>query len=116
MNMVEPLNFKLGPYTIRHRQEPGQQCPLYCVFLDCVLIGKCISVPDLDACKWLERQQREQTFYAYSTTSLCNRWEQRNAIRRQNTGGAHAMARNRKKGAPRKPETLRDIKKALAGG
>lgn len=112
MNMIEPLNFKLGPYTIRHRQEPGHQCPLYCVFLDCVLIGKCISVPDLDACKWLERQQREQTFYAYSSAPLPDL----TGARRANTGGAHAMARNRKIGRPRSAETLRDIKKALAGG
>lgn len=103
---------QIGPYIVQLRQEPGHQCPLYRVFLKHVLIGKCISVPDLDACRWLELQQREQTFYAYSSTPLADL----TGTRRATTGGAHPMARNRKTGAPRKPETIRDIAKALAGG
>jgi hypothetical protein len=101
-------SLQIGPYTVQLRQGPGHQCPLYCVYLDSVLIGKCISVPDLDVCRWIERQQREQTFYAYSSAKLPGKYGDR-------TGGARC-ARNRKLGAPRKAATLREIEKALARG
>jgi hypothetical protein len=102
--------FRLGPYIVQQRYESD----LYRVTLGGVLIGKSYSRPSESDCQWLERQMREQTFYAYSEAP--HRWAQKNAIRRATTGGAHLMARNTKTGAPRKPETIADIKKALAGG
>ena len=102
----------IGPYIVRLLQQPGHGCALYCVYLGSVKIGQCISMPSESDCKYLERQQREQTFYAYSSAPLQNL----TGTRRANTGGAHPMARNRKVGAPRKSETLRDIAKQIAGG
>ena len=65
--------FRLGPFTVQLRAEPGHQCPLYHVFLGSVKIGKSISVPDLGCCEWLYLQQRDQTFYAYSTERLTDK-------------------------------------------
>lgn len=84
--------FTLGPYTVRLRQEPGIQCALYHVYLGALKIGQCISVPSVSDCDWLERVQREQTFYAYSVAP--HAWSQRNASRRERTGGiGPALAR-----------------------
>lgn len=87
-------SLQIGPYAVQLRQEPGHQCPLYCVFLGHVLIGKCISMPDLDACRWLELQQREQTFYAYSSAKLPELSKNENGTRRS-VGDARRAAEAR---------------------
>lgn len=73
MNIVETKTFQLGAYTVRQRpriDSPGWA--QYLVFLGGVLIGKSFSMPALSDCEWLERQQREQTFYAFSSAKLKN--------------------------------------------
>lgn len=113
MNIVETFTFTVGKYRVIQRprfDSPGWG--QYCVYLGEVLIGKCFSMPDVSACEWLEREQREQTFYAYSSAPLPDL----TGARRAHTGGAHTMARNRKRGAPRKAKTLQDIEEALAWG
>ncbi len=75
-------SFQLGPYTVTQEQQPSPACALYVVRRGAVKIGQCVSWPGLSDCQWLERQQREQSGYAYSATPLPHRWEQRNAIRR----------------------------------
>lgn len=95
--------FPLGPYTVSRRHEAD----LYRVFLSAVLIGKCYSRPCESDCRWLELQMREQTGYAYSSAPLPTL---------SVTSDAGRTARYRKAGAPRKPETIADIAKAIAGG
>jgi hypothetical protein len=95
-------SIKLGPYTVRLLEKPGPGCSLYAVYLGSTKIGQCISLPGESDCQWLERQMREQTGYAYSTTPLPHRWAQRKARSRR--------------GRPRNSETIRDIAKELAGG
>lgn len=71
MNIIESKTFQLGPYTVRQRpriDSPGWA--QYLVFLGGVLIGKSFSMPNEGDCQWLERQQRDQTFYAYSSAKL----------------------------------------------
>jgi hypothetical protein len=109
MNIADS-GLQLGPYTIQQRQEPDRQWPLWWVFLGSALIGKSFSRPDLGCCDWLERQQRYGTFYAYSSAKLPE-FTVTNGTRRT----ARYLARKRKVGAPRKPETLQDIAKQLAG-
>lgn len=71
MNIIEPMAFNLGPYLIRQLVRPDNPAwAQYAVFLGPVRIGACFSMPDIGACKWLEAQQREQTFYAYSSEEL----------------------------------------------
>jgi len=99
----------IGKYTVRlGLRVDNPAWPVFLVFVGDVLIGKSFSSVDLSACQWLERQQRDQTFYAYSSAKL----PELSGIRRSSK---HAP-RNRKVGVPRKPETIRDIAKALAGG
>jgi hypothetical protein len=71
VNIVETRTFMLGVYTVQQRprfDSPGWG--QYLVFLKGVLIGKCFSCPCESDCQWLERQQREQTGYAYSSAEL----------------------------------------------
>jgi hypothetical protein len=82
--LIETQTFQLGPYTVHHRQEPGPECAMYHIYLGTVKIGACISMPDLDCAIWVERQQRQQTGFAYSITP--HRWEQRRAIKRSKRG------------------------------
>jgi len=108
--VTDALN--LGPYTVRCLVRPDNPAwPQYAVFLGEVKIGACFSIPDLGACQWLEAQQREQTLYAYSAAPLPELTK-----RRELTNKFGVNQHNRKLGAPRKPETLLDIEKALAGG
>lgn len=104
--------FLLGKYAVRlglRRDNPA--FPVYLVFLGHVLIGKSFSRVDEGACQWLERQQRDQTFYAYSTEKLTDKPYGFTATHQQYV----RKTVNRKIGAPRKPETIADIEKALAG-
>lgn len=59
-------SFRLGPYTVLRYHDAD----LYRIFLGTILIGKCYSMPSQSDCEWLERQQRAQTMYAYSTAPL----------------------------------------------
>lgn len=73
MIIAESRTFQLGPYTVRQqprRDSPAWAC--YLVFLGDVLIGKSFSMPNRSDCEWIERQQRDQTFYAYSSAKLPN--------------------------------------------
>lgn len=73
MNIVETHVFEIGPYRVRQQprfDSPAWAC--YLVFLGDVLIGKSFSMPSQSDCEWLERQQRDQTFYAYSSAKLSN--------------------------------------------
>lgn len=71
MNIIEVRTFHIGSYTVHQRprfDSPGWA--QYLVYLGEVLIGKCFSCPCESDCQWLERQQREQTGYAYSSAPL----------------------------------------------
>lgn len=94
--------FQLGPYIVQQRHEAD----LYRIMLGDVLIGKCFSRPCESDCRWLEQQQRQQTFYAYSSAPLP----------RAKPIAKPPVPVKRRVGRPRKPETLQDIEKALAGG
>lgn len=115
MNIIEPQIFRRGKFMVILRPALDHTCPLYRVYLGNVLIGKSISIPDEDACKWLELQQREQTFYAYSRTPLPELSKNGNGTRRSVGDARRAAearaARTRRVGAPRKA-----VEKALAGG
>lgn len=103
--------FILGKYTVRlglRRDNPA--FPLYLVFLGHVLIGKSFSRVDEDACRWLERQQRDQTFYAYSTEKLTDKPYGFTAVHQ-----TYVRKVIRKQSRQPKPETILDIAKALAG-
>lgn len=78
--------FTIGRYTVTLLAKPGPGCALYCVFLGAQKIGQCISLPSESDCQWLERNQREQTGYAYSKTPLTHRWAERKAASRSNRG------------------------------
>ncbi len=101
--------FQLGPYTVHLRQQPGQQCPLYHVFLGSVKIGKSISVPDLGCCQWLERQQRDQTGYAYSTERLTDKPYGFTAVHH------YLHYKKKRPGRPRKADAQRQRHEALVG-
>lgn len=106
--------FVLGKYTVRlglRRDNPA--FPIFLVYLGHVLIGKSFSRVDEDACRWLERQQREQTFYAYSSAPLPDH----SGHKRSRVFIEYPSPKpvKRARGAPKKPETLLDIAKALAG-
>lgn len=81
MSAVALCTFQLGPYLVQRIRETD----LYRIFLRGVLIGKCYSMPSQSDCEWLERQQRAQTMYAYSTAPIpdpAHRWAKDNAFRR----------------------------------
>lgn len=74
MNIIECRTFAIGRFTVQQRprfDSPGWG--QYLVFIGKVLIGKSFSVPNLDCCEWLYLQQRDQTFYAYSTERLTDK-------------------------------------------
>ena len=100
---------QLGPYTVQLRQEPGHQCPLYHVFLGSVKIGKSISVPDMDCCKWLEQQQRDQTGYAYSTENLSDKPYGFTAVHH------YLHYKVKRRGRPRKEDAARQLAEAIDG-
>lgn len=61
----------LGKYTVRlGLRADNPAWPVFLVFVGDVLIGKSFSSVDLSACQWLERQQRAQNGYAYSSAPL----------------------------------------------
>lgn len=71
IRVAETKTHRVGKYVVR--QQPHFDNPAfaqYLVFLGDVLIGKCFSIPCESDCEWLERQQREQTLYAYSSAPL----------------------------------------------
>lgn len=102
--------FQLGPYTVQRRPwlAPGAE---YVVLLRGVVIGKSVSMPDLGCCKWLHQQQRDQTFYAYSTERLTDKPYGFTAVHQ-----VYVRKVIRKQGRQPKQETIADIAKALAGG
>lgn len=74
MNIIECRTFEIGRFTVRQRprfDSPGWG--QYLVFYGTVLIGKSFSIPDEGCCEWLFLQQRDQTFYAYSTERLTDK-------------------------------------------
>lgn len=92
MNIVEIFTFVVGKYTVIQRprlDSPGWG--QYCVYVEGILIGKSFSMPNEDACQWLERQQREQTFYAYSSAKLPELSRNENG-RRRSVGDARRTA------------------------
>ena len=69
--IVERCIFAVGRFTVVQRpriDSPGWG--QYLVYLKDLRIGACFSVPDLDACEWLYRQMRDDTFYAYGPVKL----------------------------------------------
>ncbi len=101
--------FQLGKYTVRlglRRDNPA--FPTYLVFIGHILIGKSFSRVDEDACRWLERQQREQTFYAYSTEKLTDKPYGYTAVH-------HRKREKRGRGRPSGAKAQQAIKAALAG-
>lgn len=71
VNIVEPFTFKIGRYTVQQRprfDSPGWA--QYVVYLGDLVIGKSFSMPDEGCCDWLYAQQRDQTFYAYSSAPI----------------------------------------------
>lgn len=95
MNIVETFTFEVGKYRVIQRprfDSPGWG--QYCVYLGDALIGKCFSMPDESACRWLEIQQREQTFYAYSTNPLPELSKNKAGVRRS-VGDARRAAEAR---------------------
>lgn len=58
MLIAETFTFTLGRYTVQQR--PRFDSPawaVYIIFRGAKLIGKSFSRPDLDCCKWLERNR-----------------------------------------------------------
>src|SRR4051812_21148602 len=94
MLLAEPLTFVVGAYIVKQTPEPDRQWPLYRVYLGGVLIGKSFSMPDEDACRWLEHQQRAQTFYAYSSAKLPELSMNKSGVRRS-VGDARRAAQAR---------------------
>ena len=71
IRVAETRTYPLGKFTVR--QQPIFNNPAWAeflVFLGDHLIGKCFSSPSVSDCHWLERQQREQTIFAYTTDPL----------------------------------------------
>lgn len=71
MNIVDTFIFDIGRFTVR--QQPrfdSYGWAQYLVFLNGVLIGKSFSWPSESDCEWLERQQAEQTMYAYKIRDM----------------------------------------------
>ena len=56
----------VGPYMVRLQESAAcpSAMPLHYVFRDGEFIGKSLSMPDLDACRWLEHSNREGTLHA----------------------------------------------------
>lgn len=104
MTILEPRSFEVDRFFVVFRQEADRQW-LYSVYLGPVRIGKSVSVPDIDCCEFLYRQQRDQPFYAYCSAPLP-----------ELTNALHRRLANRKRGRPRSAETIAEIAKALAGG
>lgn len=110
MNIFAPHEIPVGRYLVKVRLRTDNPAfPVYMIFLGHVMIGKSFSMVDEGACRWLEQQQREQTFYAYSTERLTDKPYGFTAVHEK------YVQKNRKRGAPQKPETIADIEKALAG-
>lgn len=71
IQVAETKSFRVGKYVVR--QQPiflNPSWPEFLVFLNGTLIGKCISMPDVGACEWLENEQRAQSIFAYSEEQL----------------------------------------------
>lgn len=103
--ILEPRTFLLGPYTVILREEYRQW--LYSVYLNAVRIGKCVSVPDLDACESLVRHRQEMALYAiqYALPPV------RSSIR----PSRKPIPIKRRVGRPTSTKTTQDIARALAG-
>lgn len=111
MNAFAPHEIQVGPYVVRVRlRRDNPAFPVYMIFLGHVMIGKSFSMVDEGACRWLETQQREQTFYAYSNERLTDKPYGFTATHQQ-----YVRKVKQNRGAPQKPETIADIAKALAG-
>lgn len=111
MTVFEPHEIQVGHYIVKVRLRTDNPAfPVYMIFLGHVMIGKSFSMVDEGACRWLEQQQRDQTFYAYSTERLTDKPYGFTA-----THQVYIRNVKRKQGAPQKPETIADIAKALAG-
>ncbi len=98
--------FQLGKYTIRlGLRADNPAFPVFKVFIGNILIGKSFSRVDEDACRWLELQEREQTFYAYSTEKLTDK----------PYGFTAVQHHKRTKRQRRRPSNAAAIERALAG-
>lgn len=110
-------SFARGPYTVVLLKKPGPGCSLYAVFLGKVKIGQCISLPSESDCAWLERQQREQTGYAYSTTPLPTWLRARRKWKNPPGSNANCWEKRSKRGVYRRgggPKTKEDLASELA--
>lgn len=93
MNIVESRSWLLGKFTVHQRpriDSPSWAC--YLVFIGERLIGKSFSMPDLECCCYLERQETNRALDAAQATSLKNF-----SIRALDK--ARALAKMRKRGA-----------------
>lgn len=59
-------------FTVRVGLRPDNPAfPVYLVFIGTNLIGKSFSLPDLECCRWLERQHAaDRVVYAESSATL----------------------------------------------
>lgn len=93
-------SFDLGPFTVRIGLRPDNPAfPVYLVFRGERLIGKHFSRPSESDCRWLERNNG-----VYATGS---RWP-------EISDGRIIFGTGRKRGRPRKDQSLRELQEALA--
>lgn len=69
--IIAESRWEIGPFVVRQAVRPDNPAwPAYLVFRGEKLVGKSFSMPDLDACQWLERQARDEVRYAESSAKL----------------------------------------------
>lgn len=62
MMIAETRSFELGPFSVQQR--PRQDNPAFAVYIisrASRFIGKSFSCPDLECCRWLEREHGHQS-------------------------------------------------------
>lgn len=65
------MTLTLDKFTVRAGLRPDNPAfPVYLVFIGERLIGKSFSLPDLECCRWLERQITDRLVYAASSATL----------------------------------------------
>lgn len=66
--IAETFSFEIGHYVVWQKPRfDNPAWPQYVIFRGEKLIGKSFSMPDLDCCRWLERQRGEKLVYATSS-------------------------------------------------
>lgn len=101
---MSDTSFELGPYIVRiGLRHDNPAFPVYLVFRGERLIGKHFSRPGLSDCEWLERTQNGGC-YARGT-----RWPE------FSEGRPIWNTSTRRRGRPRKDESLRQLQEAIAG-